>query len=164
MTERDHHNRQTTRSAVVPHRRTALWWDKPPAAAERPAHAIGSPRGRWAYSTGQDGDGIPRGVYAYFSEPAEWLWLAALPYVLAVRKYPENPARFRLVFHLGQRPDINPEDLRNVAVCTRGQVRSGRWAQMLSLPLSGDPSVIRAAGRAVLAEAVRAGLLRGEDQ
>lgn len=137
--------------------------DRPrPDTTQRPAHPIGSPRGRWTYSTGDDGDGYPRGVYAFFRAGSSSTVLVdvhrklgPLPYVLRVLEYPNNQARFRVLYHLSmlEHPDLDDRD--QFAIVTRGQIMSGEWEQRLCFGpvpavLSGDPPIIRAVGRAIL--------------
>jgi hypothetical protein len=141
-----------------------------PDRRQRPGHRIGSARGRWAYSTGDDQDGYPRGVYAHFDritvgphdpewnyvEDADetgyyaydvWVKLAPLPYVLRVIEQPAAPARFQRLYRLAMNPAGDPDP---AAPCTRGQIRSGRWANRLHTALSGDPPIIRNTATAIL--------------
>lgn len=134
----------------------------------RPQNPLGSPRGKWAYATGEDGDGLPRGVYCRFREGADigvqgehWRLLGVLPYVVRVDELPANPARWRWVFYLAQQPAARVDDPGTV-FASRGEIRSGRWANRLNVPLSGDTAVIRATATAILIEADRAGFPTGD--
>lgn len=126
-----------------------------PDTTVRPAHPIGNPRGRWAYSTGDDGDGYPRGVYKFEREGwvvNEWLQLGPLPYVLKVLENPSHETtRFRVLYYLSMRPDADPADVEAASPCTIGEIRSGRWNERTPAPvLSADPPIIRAVARAIL--------------
>ncbi|HVW41005.1 MAG TPA: hypothetical protein VHC18_06620 [Amycolatopsis sp.] len=168
-------NDQPTRGApnapsnVVPFRRRV--WETPGGLViteARPVHPLGSPRGKWAYATGDDGDGLPRGVWCRFSEGRDisvdgvhWRLLGVLPHVVHVEDHPASPARWRLVFHLSLQATARPGD-RAVAFASRGEIRSGRWSNRLGVALAGDPAVVRAVGKAILAEAQRAGFPVGD--
>jgi hypothetical protein len=110
----------------------------------RPIHPLGSPRGKWAYATGEDGDGLPRGVYCRFREG---------------RDINVAGEHWRLAKHAGAA--ANAPD---TAFSTRGEINSGRWSNRLDVPLSGDPAVVRATARAILAEAERTGFPVGDSQ
>lgn len=125
---------------------------------DNPPLVIGSERGRWRCATGDDG--WPRGVYAWIDEQdggPEWLRVAVLPHVHQVTHHPEAPQRLQVLYHLSEAADPDPTDPGAVAACTRGEIRSGKWAEKVDVPLSGEPAVVRAAGRAILALAESGG-------
>uniref|UniRef100_UPI003F495F8A DUF927 domain-containing protein n=1 Tax=Actinoplanes sp. CA-151224 TaxID=3239904 RepID=UPI003F495F8A len=124
----------------------------PDAAPPAPRYLVPMSQGAWRYSTGDDVDGFPRGVYRKVgrddAEAAEWSgWskVAVLPYVTErLSRRDGDNRRTGLDYRLTMHPDG-----RDAVVCDGDQVKTGEWAPMLDVALSADDKIQKAAATAI---------------
>jgi len=114
--------------------------------SQKPRWSISITGGEWAYSTGDDADGIPRGVYRNDSKRG-WVKEAPLPYVLErlIRRDGQG-RRSGVSYRLAMRKLDLAGD---VVICSDAELRDGSWAELLDVPLSADDKIIKAAATAV---------------
>uniref|UniRef100_UPI003F49830F DUF927 domain-containing protein n=1 Tax=Actinoplanes sp. CA-084688 TaxID=3239901 RepID=UPI003F49830F len=124
----------------------------PDAAPPAPRYVVPMSQGAWRYSTGEDGDGFPRGVYrkagredADAGEWAGWAKVAALPYVTErLSRRDGDNRRTGLDYRLAMHPDG-----RDAVVCDGDEVKTGEWAPRLDVALSADDKIQKAAATAI---------------
>lgn len=126
--------------------------DVAPIDARRPKHELRYSTGGWRYATGEPGENFPRGVYKEAN--GEWRMLAPLPYVFErLIQRSSTGAQMAVTYRMSMSPADDADDVVNVAY---DDVKDGRWAQRLSVPLSGDPKIVQAVHTAILDVAHRA--------
>ncbi|GAB1695163.1 DUF927 domain-containing protein [Krasilnikovia sp. M28-CT-15] len=124
----------------------------PDDAPASPRYRVAMSQGAWRYSTGEDSDGIPRGLYrkvgredADAGEIPGWAKVAELPYVLErLSRRDGDGRRTGLDFRLSMHPDG-----RDAVVCDGDEIKTGEWAARLDVALSADDKIQKAAATAI---------------
>jgi hypothetical protein len=110
-------------------------------------------QGQWRYSTGDEADGWPRGIYLLQGprDATEFVRVAPLPYVLE-RIHRRDGAGRRT--GLDYRVSLDAAGTDPV-VCDGDEIRGGEWAARLGTALSADDKIVKAAATAIRAEGER---------
>lgn len=137
-----------SRSGVSPDHRTSTVTEgnfPQPTPQQPPKYRIRVASGPWAYSTGDDGDDWPRGVYRL--NGGTWDEMAPLPYVLERLARRDGAARRTTYdYRLSMTPLADPD---GVAICDDEELTTGTWAAKLDVALSADNKVCIAVATAV---------------
>lgn len=119
-----------------------------PIDQQRPQNRIAVSQFGWAYSEGRAGDSFPRGIY-YGTD-----LMGPLPYVLE-RIIQRGATGQALALHYRMSMSATGQGA-DVVLVHSDDVRTGLWAQKLSVPLSSDTKVVSAAYTAIDAIALHA--------
>src|SRR5690606_29557265 len=104
------------------------------AVAASPRWTIPASSGSWAYSTGEDGDGVPRGVYRHANKV--WEKAGPLPYVLErLTRRDGQGRRIGVSYRLAMKPLAEATD---VVICGDDEIKDGSWAEQLDVVLAAD--------------------------
>lgn len=116
-----------------------------PAVVPNPHWAIPASSGSWAYSTGEDGDGIPRGVYRHSNKV--WEQAGPLPYVLErLTRRDGQGRRVGVSYRLAMKPLAEATD---VVICGDDEIKDGSWAEQLDVVLAADDKIIKMVATAI---------------
>lgn len=120
--------------------------DVPEAAvAASPRWTIPASSGSWAYSTGEDGDGVPRGVYRHANKV--WEKAGPLPYVLErLTRRDGQGRRIGVSYRLAMKPLAEATD---VVICGDDEIKDGSWAEQLDVVLAADDKIIKMVATAI---------------
>lgn len=110
-----------------------------------PQWLIPTGSGSWAYSTGEDGDGLERGVYRY--NRGDWQLVAPLPHVFErLTARTGDRTRAGMSYRIAM---SKPAEAEEVALVSDDEVKTGIWADKLDVALSADSKVLAAAATAI---------------
>lgn len=116
-----------------------------PAAS--PRWAVPMPQGTWAYSTGDDLDQCPRGVYRESGDDT-WMWMAPLPYVLSrLIRRTSSGQREATLYRMALSADAASSD---VVICDEEEIKTGVWASKLDVALTPSRQIIDGAAAAIV--------------